>query len=375
MSKNGLTNVAILLVATLVALGLGEVVLRFPHPKNMGIQTYSNLRAAPNFVALSDYLPVTAPARASLRLKTYEYDVVIQSNDFGYRGPNPKRLDKGTARRVLLLGDSYMLGMGATYEQGIAGVLQSRLGSTVEVINAAYRAGVSPDAYYAYLVREGLALRPDAVVLMIGGFSDLVDLSTNEWLETDDTGAPIKLATTLQYTGLDGYVLKGLPWYLSPPVLRNSYLFVGAATLATQLFEDAQRTLILHHILPAPQTKTIPPAIQQMPAIQRMAVSLKAISDILSQRKIPIITLVIPPPFISRLLQYRIQHDAVVDAAKSVWNTNVIDLKKILHIDDYLFSDGHLSVKGNALVANVILQRLPDTMVDQPMLSLACRKN
>ena len=182
----------------------------------------------PSPIVYSDYLPHTLPANVTMTGSLAWF----QSNALGYRGPTPTSVDKPPHTvRVLFVGDSFTMGWGVEEKDTFIARIRGELGQTspaVELINAGYHDGYSPDAYYAYLRREGMALKPDLVVIDIYTGNDVTDLQDDVWTSTDDTGAPISLYTIRTYTDYQGRFLNPsiLSWNYRIPVLRDSHLFM-----------------------------------------------------------------------------------------------------------------------------------------------------
>jgi hypothetical protein len=185
----------------------------------------------------SDYLTFTLPPSAVL-------DGVfghVETNALGYRGPSPATVEKpaGT-RRVLVLGDSFVFGWGVPEEDSIPGQLRARLANPaapVEIVNAGYHAGAGPDAYYAYLRREGMALAPDVVVLVVFTSNDIDDVGETRWLETDAIGGPTRVQSIRLYGDWHGRLLNPeiLPWNYQVRGLRESRLWLASTGLVNRL--------------------------------------------------------------------------------------------------------------------------------------------
>jgi lysophospholipase L1-like esterase len=108
----------------------------------------------------------------------------IEINSLGYREREFSWAKPPDTYRVLLLGDSYALGWGVRMEDSVGrqleSLLQARLPDRkVEVINAAFACGYSPDTYYAYLKRYGLSLAPDLVLSTFVPRNDLKEVYSN----------------------------------------------------------------------------------------------------------------------------------------------------------------------------------------------------
>ena len=69
----------------------------------------------------------------------------------------------------------------------------------VEVINAGYKAAMSPDSYYLFLKNEISKYKPDIVIFGIWVGNDLTDINDNEWLEVDNKGLPLNIKSKLYY--------------------------------------------------------------------------------------------------------------------------------------------------------------------------------
>jgi lysophospholipase L1-like esterase len=105
-----------------------------------------------------------------------EYDIEIQLNSHGLRGPERDYAKPPGTRRVLILGDSFAEGYYVDEDKSAAALLEALLkGSaacgSVEVINGA-TAGYSTDQEYLFFEGEGKNYRPD-VVLLFFYYNDL----------------------------------------------------------------------------------------------------------------------------------------------------------------------------------------------------------
>ena len=342
----------LIVVSLVLALGVAELLIRVVGPATLGLKAYSDLRGVPYPAQASPYLPFTTPTNKSVRLQNgKEYDVTLNFNRFGYRGSAPQNLAKDNRRRVLVLGDSYTLGWGVNDDETYAAALQRHLGDGYEVINAAYRGGVSSDCYYAYLKKEGLSLRPDVVVLGLTAYAGVHFMDQNVWEEQDETGAPTRIRTTLTYTDIDGYVITGLPWYMTVPVLRESYVFVALS----QMVEIA-------HGLIVPPKRLIPSPLSDE-SYHRYDTTLGALSALLRSRNVLVKAIFLPGPFAGRTLYRRDNYDRMIQIISQRLGENFVPLRPVLQVDDYLYSDGHLSPTGHEkigqILADLIQKALP----------------
>lgn len=93
----------------------------------------------------------------------------VRINALGLRGPEVTRVRPPGTRRVLVLGDSYVFGVGVDEEHLFTTCLERRLsrdGARVEVVNAGV-SGYSTDQQLLLLQELGPQLRPDVVVLVM----------------------------------------------------------------------------------------------------------------------------------------------------------------------------------------------------------------
>src|SRR5262245_5944208 len=111
------------------------------------------------------------------------------TNSLGFKDASPREVPlKSTSRRILLIGDSFAVGIGMPYEDSFAGLLQragQQRADKVEFLNAGV-ASYSPSVYYKkikYLLDAGLQL--DEVVLFSDP-SDVTDEATNYFCIDDD---------------------------------------------------------------------------------------------------------------------------------------------------------------------------------------------
>ena len=93
----------------------------------------------------------------------------VRINSLGLRGPEPARPRPPGLRRVLVMGDSYVFGVGVDEEHLFTTRLARRLsreGAPVEVVNAGV-SGYANDQQLVLLGEIGPALLPDVVVLVM----------------------------------------------------------------------------------------------------------------------------------------------------------------------------------------------------------------
>jgi hypothetical protein len=111
-------------------------------------------------------------ANASANTRWGEREYAVHTNSLGFRDRSPRRVALEPAgRRILVIGDSFVEGIGVPFEETVCARLQERLGPTVEVLNGG-AVSYSPKLYrlrVEYLLEE--------VGLRFGELLVLVDIS------------------------------------------------------------------------------------------------------------------------------------------------------------------------------------------------------
>lgn len=97
------------------------------------------------------------------RSRSGEFDVTYRINALGYRGPDYPQEKSPGQYRILVLGDSVGFGWGVAEQETFAGILDREL-ADVEVFNLAL-SGFGMDQSYLRFLHEGMALRPDFVIV------------------------------------------------------------------------------------------------------------------------------------------------------------------------------------------------------------------
>ncbi|MDH4043799.1 MAG: SGNH/GDSL hydrolase family protein [Gemmatimonadota bacterium] len=157
---NGSLAVAVLLASLAVA----EVALRlvFPGPQPEA--------ASPGYFQHDTLLGWSKRPGAEAQIETSEYSVRLQINGQGLRGPEYALEKPAGARRVLVLGDSFVEGYTVQAAETVTQVLESLLiqqtGLPVEALNAG-TAGYSTDQELLYYERDGRRFGADVTVLCV----------------------------------------------------------------------------------------------------------------------------------------------------------------------------------------------------------------
>ncbi len=307
--------------------------------------------ASPFPIAHSDYLPFTLPASTAMNGRFGH----VVTNAFGYRGPAPTSLDKPPdTQRLLMMGDSFTFGWDVAEEETIAGRLRAMLADrkrAVEVINAGYHDGLSPDAYYAYLRREGIALKPDLILVVLYTGNDITDLGDNVWVSTDDSGAPTKLYSVRAYSDYQGKPmdLSLLPWNYQVPILSDSRLFLaftnGLMIVTSPSYVDLLRKGRLQEPLSPDEDW------------KRFELVTRATASFCKTQSIPLVYVLIPEPPGSGPAN-DLYSGPIEKLIAGELKLPFVYTQPLLSADDYLPTDGHLKAKGYEIVANAVLPLL-----------------
>jgi hypothetical protein len=346
----------LLILSIIISLTAMEFVLRATGK----IWVYSriiNMKGRPYIVVHSPYLPFTLPKRVRFRHQSIEYDIVYEFNHLGYRGYFPRSIKKPAhKKRILFLGDSFTLGAGIELEETFVQQVQASLDlNRYEVINAAYHAGYSPDAYYAYLAKEGMELSPDVIIVVLYSGNDVSDMQDNLWLETDGRGAPTRIMTVRMYMDITGMLIHPpealhpfMPWNHRIPGLRDSHLFIAATQLINRMAG-----------IPGFSDRLKGETVSMDEAWRRFEIFVEAISRWCADNDAGIFFILIPPD--PGRENNAPVHDRIVDIVRNKYGQQLIDARSFLSMEAYLARDAHFNNVGHAITARTIMDYLEKT--------------
>lgn len=135
--------------------------------------------------------------------------IPIRLNEDGMRGPSLAELDeqRGTRRRILVLGDSMVFGENvredATFVHRLA-LECAALGQPTQTVNAGVT-GYGPDQALLKLERDFDRVKPDAVLLVLCATNDFGDLVRNKLFELDEAGELVPFANQLDPLALEAF--------------------------------------------------------------------------------------------------------------------------------------------------------------------------
>ncbi len=115
---------------------------------------------------------------ARARIEKGEIDYRVRINSSGWRDPERTPAPGAGVRRAILLGDSVAWGWGTDDGQRFSDVLERKLGPEVEVLNLAVP-GYGTDQQYWTLLEEGFGYAPGAVLVCLV-FNDIYNVESDE---------------------------------------------------------------------------------------------------------------------------------------------------------------------------------------------------
>lgn len=290
---------ALLILSFSLTFFIGELAVRLLKPQ----LTFSKASETASHCYERDvFLPFTLPKNHECSMFTgTKSNITITSNNQGYRGKDFSIQKDSNEYRILVLGDSYTWGWGVednkTYPFQLNNLLKNTYKKSIEVINAGYADGFSPDSYYVYLKKRGLKLDPNLVILQFSIINDISDLSETVWEKTDPNGYPEKISSCCRTVDDNTLRYKQIELKYRYPIFRESQLFVFLADILqkniikysdTSFFFDPKRDM--HK-----GCELDPDCIYLFyPEEQKIKKILLEISHILSERHIPFVVFLIP---------------------------------------------------------------------------------
>lgn len=159
-----LTNVALVMVASVVALVIVELILRAFYPQQLGV-----------WYNMADGLSIHLPGARTYMLR---HGQEVRFNALGMRDrEHSVEKAQGTCR-ILVLGDSFIEALQVALPDSFPRLLESRLSERlsgrVEVVSGAV-SGWGTDEELAYLERYGLKLSPDLILIGMTIDNDVFD--------------------------------------------------------------------------------------------------------------------------------------------------------------------------------------------------------
>lgn len=175
------------------------------------------------------------------RFDTYGFDVSVEINEQGFRGPDVETEKDASKTRILVVGDSLVWGFGVQEEDTFIAEMAARC-PNLEVINFGV-SGYSTDQELLLFNERGKPLNPDIVVLVVASndFSDNIRSTVNVYYQK-----PL-------------YVLENRQLVLTNrPVPEPNPLVVLASSIARQSYLLTQLGRTIQGLTLARETKAAP---------------------------------------------------------------------------------------------------------------------
>lgn len=175
--RNLASNLLLLTAAVTLSVLLAEAATRIAYPEPAA-QSFIKVGKPPPFIRYVDAMPWAGSVTRYRAEGEYETTLTINSN--GLRGPDVPHEKPSGERRILYVGDSFVLAAQVDFEhtvyQQLERLLQSS-GGAYEVIGAA-QAGWGTDQAYQYYRYEGRRYDPDIVIYQLTT-NDIADNARN----------------------------------------------------------------------------------------------------------------------------------------------------------------------------------------------------
>lgn len=299
----------------------------------------------------------------------------LVTNSLGFKDSSTRDVPmKAPTRRVLLIGDSFAEGIGMTYEESFAGLLDQagrQRSDRVEFLNAGV-ASYSPSIYYKkikYLLDSGLQF--DEVVLFSDP-SDVID-EANSYFCIDDDPKYRKYCTRAEGSRQAVTAEPKKPNFLIDRFVITNRLRIGIKRWTQSVSGNRKRALSNDYARIGWTNPKFDPGNSYQPlgvegGIARSLQNMRALSDLLSAQKIPLTIVVYP--WAQQIAQGDRNSRQV-----SLWREfcegrckAFIDLFPVLFAQAdasndwyerlYIVGDDHFSAAGNRLVFEQVEKRL-----------------
>jgi len=229
-------RILILVTTVVLFIFIGEISLAKFFPQKTFSRAYGSAIKCFNKSSISMF-SLKPNCQMNLRVSDSDKDILTATNSLGYRGEDFETEKRKGEARILVEGDSFVLGFGVEDREVFTKVLEEKLGKDVKVINAGYAGGMGPDGYYLQLKNSGMKLQPDLVVFSLFVYNDFTDVKDNDWWGSGKYGEPDRVISNVLFVDDSGVLLpKDLPYIYKLPILKNSQL----AVLAYNGFEKAK---------------------------------------------------------------------------------------------------------------------------------------
>lgn len=168
------------LASTGSALLVAEVLLRTLRPEAQQLFLVQSLHESERgkFSVYDEVLGWTGKPNVDGTYDEIDCHHHVQQNSYGFRGPGFP-IERTAARRVVVLGDSFVWGLGVEEDELFTTLLMRNSHEPLEVINLGV-SGYGTDQELLLWTRLGQRFRPDLVLLLVTPWTDLYDNLSGE---------------------------------------------------------------------------------------------------------------------------------------------------------------------------------------------------
>lgn len=230
---NRLGKKIIFVVYILILIILAEfLVARFAPQK-----TYTKARSDNNNCFIkSDFAAFELKPLCQMNFRNFDTNntFITHINNIGNRGENYDISKNQNKKKIIVVGDSFILGFGVEDKNLLTSYLNTNLTNNKNagilnnsyIINAGYAGGFGPDGYYLYLKNKGIKFEPDLVVFSVFVYNDFSDIENSIWYGSGNFGQPKRVESkTIEVD--EGYLVnKDSPLTYRIPVIRDSHLAI-----------------------------------------------------------------------------------------------------------------------------------------------------
>lgn len=226
--KHAVYSFFLFCLSLIIVLMLGEVLLRVFWVKPTSV-SFEDITTKDEILGYR-FIPNSSTIITGLM---NDYQTSVKINSYGFRGREHNIENKSHKRRVILIGDSVVFGLGIT-EQDMLDVAMERLLNTdsrdvYEVINLGMP-GIGTLAEEQILKLFGLKYKPDMVIFFVNAINDLSDnisyYNSHNIHFSSKTNVQISSKTNNQYTFhllniSESYLYNFVKWQIRPFILKS----------------------------------------------------------------------------------------------------------------------------------------------------------
>jgi lysophospholipase L1-like esterase len=244
-------SLLLLFVTLFTMLIICELAIRFFIPQI----TYSDLLLLTGEQYTEEhFIPFTLKPNYKAKSPSMEFPgkmVTIRTNSLGLRGKEISIKKPNGVKRILVLGDSYTFGVycenSDVYPAFLETLYEQEGLSNIEVINAGYADGWSPDQHYAWLVNRGIEFGPDIVIYGFFIGNDITGIHSSTWIELDRHDLPVRIVNPKIYIDDFGRIRSkvkdsktvGQESVYRIPLLRESHFFILLNRTVQKLYRNS----------------------------------------------------------------------------------------------------------------------------------------